>query len=136
MLGVGPKQPDALLIGESPSHDDARENEPLAANSATGKELQHVLDAAGLIRDRLFFLNVIACVPNEPRRDKEVKKAMACCRPLLLATLAKLPPETPTLVMGTVAQQAVDQTKRSIAKLRGFVEYEWTLDDALKASGK
>jgi len=129
-LGVGPNRPDALLIGEAPAREDVRAGEPFSG--PTGREMEALLLEAGLDRERLFLLNAIACLPNEPRREKEYKVAVKCCRPLMLATLARLPPETPTLVMGATALASLDLKERSVAANRGFLEYDWTLDHVVK----
>lgn len=131
MLGVGPARPQALIVGEAPSRADVKAGEPISGPA--GAEFAVLLNEAGLDRDRLFIINAIACMPNEPRREKEFKLATACCRPLLLATIAKLPPETPTLVMGGTAAAALDgHWDTSMAKTRGFIDYDWTLDDVKK----
>lgn len=86
---------------------------------------------AGLNRGNLYLINAIACVPKEPRREAEMKLAVKLCRPLLVSYLQKLPPETPTLVMGSTAQLALDGREKSVAKNRGFLEYEWDLTKVL-----
>jgi hypothetical protein len=90
--------------------------------------LTEIFLESGLDRDKLYIVNAVACVPKEPRRDREMKKAVACCRPLLLSYIRKLPVATPTMVLGAWAQLALDGKEVSIAKQRGFIEYEWDLD--------
>lgn len=128
VLPVGPTRPDAVLVGDAPSREDVRQNEPFSG--PTGQQLDDLLTDAGLHRERLLLINVIACVPTEPRSAKQMSKALQCCRPFVRETLRRLPKDTPVALMGAAAVASVTGQTRGAAAARGFVDYEWDLTKA------
>jgi hypothetical protein len=128
---LGPTKPLGVLVGEAPSRDDYRDGEPLSPRSPTGREFDELLKEAGLDRSDLLLINAIACVPTEPRDDRQLALAATCCRPLLADRLASLHPDVPVLALGSVAQFALDGKAKSIGRNRGFIDYDWTLTNAV-----
>lgn len=133
VLPAGPKSPDGLLIlGSGPTRDEVKEQEPLSGHMA--KEMLATLEEAGIQRDRLLVANAYACMPKEPRQDKEERLAVECCRPLLAHFLSALPAETPTLLAGKWAMLALTSREKGLFAGRGFVDMEWTLADSALSS--
>lgn len=91
------------------------------------KEFLAVLEEAGLRRETLLVANAYACMPNEPKRDVEERKAVNCCRPLLEKYTKALPPETPTLLLGKWALLATTGREKGLFSSRGFVDQKWSL---------
>lgn len=123
---VGPRAPDAVLVGESPGREEIRAGEPFVG--PTGQQLNESLLEAGLHRDRLLIVNALCCAPKEPRRAKDLTKAVACCRPYVRQVLASVPRRTPVLTMGAAATLSLTGRVKGVAAAQGFVEYGWDLD--------
>lgn len=129
VMPVGPtRNPDAVMIGDSPSHDDVRSGEPFTG--PTGKALDEVLLEAGLTRERLLLANVIACVPAEPRTKPAQTKALKCCQPFIKQVLAALPVDVPVALMGAAAVHSVAGVTKGAAGMRGFIDFGWDLRKA------
>lgn len=128
VLPVGPKVPDAVLVGDVPSREDARQGEPFSG--PTGQQLDDLLADAGLQRERLLLINAVACVPTEPRTAKAIRKAVSCCRPFVRQVLRALPKDIPTVLMGAAAVASVTGQTKGAAAARGFIDYEFDLSKA------
>lgn len=86
--GVGPEQPQIMLIGEAPGANEDAKGEPFVGQA--GMFLNHLLGLAGLQRDEVYITNVIKCRPPEnrdPRPDE-----LEACKPWLDKQLALLKP--------------------------------------------
>lgn len=99
--------------------------EPLVG--PTGRELNRVLLDAGLVRDRLFIINAIACKPTEPKLEVEMRRAVTACQPLFWRQLERVPEETPTLICGKWAHFAAMGEEKGVMKRRGFINNRFTL---------
>lgn len=125
VFAVGPKNPIAMLVGESPSREDVDEGVPLTGN--TGQELDMNLAKAGLPRGKLFIINAIACRPSEGRTEAEMRKAVNCCRPWFLEQIAHLPEDLPVLGMGRWAASQLMGKEKGVMLTRGFIRSEFKL---------
>lgn len=131
LTASGPSNPDGLLVlGGGPTADDVKGGEPL--RGPTGREMEEAMLEAGILRDRLMIAYAWACQPHEPRKELEERKAVACCRPLLLQQVAKLPTDTPTLLAGKWAMLAMTGREKGLVKNRGFVNMKWRIGDPLR----
>ncbi len=110
---------------EAPSYEDIAEEELLSG--MVGKEFGESLAKAGLHRGKLFIVSVIACLPKQGRTEGDVKRAVKCCRPLLLNQLAAIPEDTPTLACGKHAAAALTGSDRGVMNARGFIRSEFKL---------
>lgn len=128
VMPVGPRVPDAVLVGDVPSREDVRNNEPLSG--PTGKQLDDLLFDAGLQRERLLLINAVACLPTEPRTAKAIRKAVNCCRPFVRSVLRALPKDIPVALMGAAAVQSVTGQTKGAAAARGFIDYEFDMTKA------
>lgn len=117
------------MLGAGPTRDEVKAGEPLSGHMA--KELLATLEEAGIQKDRLLVANAYACMPKEPRQDKEERLAVACCRPLLRHFTAGLPATTPTLLAGKWAQLAMTGKEKGLFSSRGFVDMKWDLQSGL-----
>jgi uracil-DNA glycosylase family 4 len=124
VLGEGPKNPVALLVGEGPGREEAETGRPFVG--ITGQQLDEELLAAGLPRTKLFIVNATCCQPTG-RSLSDFRKAVVACNPALIAQLKRLPKNIPTLAMGRWAMFALTGKDRGIALARGFIRDEWTI---------
>jgi uracil-DNA glycosylase len=109
--GVGPANPDFLVIGEGPGQTEVRQGLPLVG--PTGELLNKGLKETGTDRSRLYLGNVTLCIPP-PKSDEKLKhQAAACCRPRLLTELAMFPGK-PVLALGGVAAKSLVGSKTDL----------------------
>lgn len=128
------KPPIAILIGEGPGDNEAREGKPFVG--PTGQKLDAALAAAGIPRHRCIVANATACKPTSGKTDAKLGKAAKCCFPLLTKSLHdcgfkvdnRYSPDAarednllPTLAMGKWAAWAVTGKASGTDHSRGFV---------------
>ena len=80
--------PKLVLVGESPAEWEVTKGHPFAG--ATGHYLNKLLKLYKIPRTSLHLTNAVLCAP--PENFGEWKKAIACCRPRLIAELKNSPP--------------------------------------------
>ena len=114
-----------MLIAESPGGEEVVVGEPLVG--PTGRELNRVLLDAGLIREKLFILNAVACRPTEAKTEADMRRAVVACQPLFWAQLATVPADTPALICGKWAHFAATLEEKGVMKRRGFVNKRFQL---------
>ncbi len=130
VLGEGPVDAVGIMVGETPGREDVEAGRVF--QGATGRQLDIELATAGLRRSRLFMVNAVCCPRPLNAPDVAVRKAVGCCRPVLLAQLAAFPPDTPTLAMGGAAYAALTYAVEKkdlpvMTDVRGFLNPKWTI---------
>ena len=73
--GDGPPWASVVLIGEGPGRNEDAHGRPFVG--AAGKQLDALLELAGLARADVFITNVVKCRPPENRRPTPAE-VMAC----------------------------------------------------------
>lgn len=94
--GEGPENPEVMLIGEGPGHNENEQGRPFVG--AAGKLLENLLQKAGLQRNKVFITNVVKCRPPD-NRDPLPEELLACrayldtqistLKPLIIVTLGR-----------------------------------------------
>jgi len=109
VFGEGPEAPLALLIGEAPGAEEARQGRPFVGRA--GRQLDELLALAGLDRGALYVTNAVKFRPiksNSPRQANrtptlaEVKAGL----PLLRLELEQLAPKV-IVTLGNTPLKAV-----------------------------
>ena len=115
VFGVGDRQADWLIIGDSPDENDELQGEPFVGQA--GQLLDNMLRAMGLDRSRkVYIANLLKCRPPSNRMPEPAE--LAQCAPFLQRQVELLQPKM-ILVMGRFAAQSLLQTTEPIGKLRG-----------------
>jgi uracil-DNA glycosylase family 4 len=127
-----PANPRALLVGEAPGAEEIKEGRPFVGRA--GQELFADLASVGIRRSDVAIANALSCRPPENalqralhQLQKENKKRTAeglpanpspldCCRPRLLAEIARLPK---VIALGSTALDAILCRHESIMEVRG-----------------
>jgi uracil-DNA glycosylase len=73
--GEGPSGARVVILGEGPGMNEDLQGRPFVG--AAGKQLEKMLEIAGLKRDDVFITNVVKCRPPENRRPT-TEEANAC----------------------------------------------------------
>lgn len=114
-----------VIVGESPGTEEVHVGRPFMGQ--TGRELDGVLQEAGIDRSSLVIVNAIACKPREPKEDRDMETATWACRPYvkrifeLVSQLAPNRSKTPILILGKWAWFSITGTGGYINE-RGFVQ--------------
>lgn len=116
VFGVGNPQARLMCIGEAPGRDEDLQGEPFVG--AAGKLLDKILAAIGFERDEVYIANIVKCRPPG-NRDPESDE-IEMCRPYVLRQIELIQPSV-ILTLGRVAAQALLQTTKAVARLRGIV---------------
>lgn len=98
----------------------------------TGRELNDVLEGAGIKRDDLKLINAWACLAPEPRKEVDERKAVECCRPLVQSALSTVPKDTPVMACGKWAMLSLTGREKGLTTRRGFLNEKWQIGDPLK----
>jgi uracil-DNA glycosylase family 4 len=114
VFGAGDPSADLVVIGEGPGADEDAQGKPFVGRA--GQLLTKMLESVQLSRDDAFITNTVLCRPPGNRNPEADE--LAACRPFLDAKLAVIQPKV-ILALGSVATQALLQTKEPIGKLRG-----------------
>lgn len=115
LLGEGPRDAEAMVIGEAPGQREDDKGVPFVGSS--GLMLDEVLEEVGLDRNDLFVTNAVACRPPQNRTPK--KKEIEACKKWLDYQMAMVKPKFVAL-LGNVALQSVLGIK-GIKKYRGRI---------------
>ena len=114
VFGSGNPDADLVVIGEGPGADEDAQGLPFVGRA--GQLLTRMLASVDLTRDEVYICNTVKCRPPGNRNPEADE--LAACRPFLDAQLAAIRPKV-VLALGSVATQALLQTKEPIGKLRG-----------------
>jgi DNA polymerase len=116
VFGSGNPQAELVVIGEGPGADEDAQGKPFVGRA--GQLLTKMLESVQLTRDEVYITNTVLCRPPGNRNPEADE--LAACRPFLDAKLAAIQPKV-VLALGSVATQALLQTKEAIGKLRGRI---------------
>jgi DNA polymerase len=126
--GAGDAHARVLLVGEAPGASEDREGVPFVG--ASGRLLDSMLEAAGILREEVYIANVVRCRPpkNRPPRAREIRacagwlaEQIRLVDPSLVVTLGRfalqhfLPDGKITRLQGSV--QEVDYGGRPLSVL-------------------
>jgi len=114
VFGSGNPRADLVVIGEGPGADEDAQGLPFVGRA--GQLLTKMLDSIQVSRDEVYITNTVKCRPPGNRNPEGDE--LAACRPMLDTQLAAIQPKV-ILSLGSVATQALLQTKEPIGKLRG-----------------
>lgn len=131
VYGEGPRDAEGIVFAESPGSEEIAQGRLLVG--ATGQEFDRSLLEHGLKRSRLYLINVIACQPQGPKSDANMKRATECCRPFVLAQVKGFGPHPKVLALGGWAVYSLHGHKIPLDKGRGFVR-KWSLDTMIMAN--
>jgi uracil-DNA glycosylase family 4 len=120
VYGDGPDKAKLVLVGEAPGRNEVRTGVPFIGKA--GQLLNKVLAAHGIDRNDVYVTNGVLCWPGPKTPDGKgnatpSSKAIACCRPRLVAEIKAHKPDK-VLAMGAVAAKSVLNTKESMNVLR------------------
>ena len=116
VFGSGNARADFVCIGEGPGADEDAQGKPFVGRA--GQLLTKMLAAVHLSRDEVYITNAVMCRPPANRNPEPAE--LAACAPFLAARLATIQPKV-ILTLGSVATQALLNTREAIGKLRGRV---------------
>jgi len=114
VFGSGSSRAELVVIGEGPGADEDAQGLPFVGRA--GQLLTKMLESVQLSRDEVYITNAVKCRPPG-NRNPEADELQACA-PFLAAQLGVLQPKV-VLALGSVAAQALLQTREAIGKLRG-----------------
>ncbi len=114
VFGDGPDDADLMIIGEAPGEREDELGLPFVG--AAGKELDNILNIAGINREDIYITNVVKCRPPENRNPKPDE--IASCNGYLRAQLKIIDPKS-IVLLGNVALYLVTGNMGGITKFRG-----------------
>ena len=116
VFGVGNPHAEVMFIGEAPGKKEDLGAEPFIG--AAGKNLNKLLEVAGLAREDIYIANVLKCRPPE-NRDPHFDEIEACT-PYLRKQVAAINPDV-LVTLGNFATKFILKTDCGITSLRGRV---------------
>jgi uracil-DNA glycosylase len=114
VFGSGNPRAALVVIGEGPGADEDAQGLPCVGRA--GQLLTKMLASVQISREEVFITNTVLCRPPGNRNPEADE--LAACRPFLDAKLGVIQPKV-VLALGSVATQALLNTKDAIGKLRG-----------------
>lgn len=103
--GIGPEDPDWILVGEGPGRTEVSRQYPFCG--MTGELVNRAFRETGVDRARVFIANATLCMPHGTAKDEKARHgAAAACRGRLMNELAMFPGR-PVLAAGNVAAKAL-----------------------------
>ncbi len=119
VFGKGPINAEIMLIGEAPGREEDLQGIPFVGKA--GKELDNMLQAAGIKTDEVFITNVVKCRPPGNRNPESYE--MMKCNPYLLKQIETVRPKV-IVLLGNIALSLVTGEPSGITKMRGkILEY-------------
>jgi uracil-DNA glycosylase family 4 len=118
VTGEGPRKPLGYVVVDAPNEQDAECGRILSG--PTGRQLDEILQASRIPRDKLFITPAIACARPENTHDKLMRQAVKACRGRVEAQLAQNP-TTPVLSCGKWAGVITVGKEMNLQKARGFI---------------
>jgi uracil-DNA glycosylase len=114
VFGSGSPRAELVVIGEGPGAEEDAQGLPFVGRA--GQLLTKMLESVQLSRDDVYICNAVKCRPPSNRNPEADE--LQTCAPFLAAQLSVLRPKV-VLALGSVAAQALLQTREPIGKLRG-----------------
>ncbi len=121
VFGEGSQDARLVLIGEQPGDREDREGRPFVGPA--GRELDRVLEAAGIDRGQTYVTNAVKRFKFEERgkrrlHDKPNRNEVKACRPWLDRELDLIRPEA-VVALGATAAQSLFGTAFRVTKMHG-----------------
>ncbi|MEM2907604.1 MAG: uracil-DNA glycosylase [Candidatus Hadarchaeales archaeon] len=98
VFGVGPASAEVMLIGEAPGFWEDQAGVPFVG--AAGKNLNALLQEAGLKREEVYITNVVKARP--PGNRDPTEEEIAACRPFLQGQISAIRPKL-VVALGRIA---------------------------------
>lgn len=111
--GDGPFDADIMLVGEAPGADEEATGKPFQGRA--GQELNRLLSASGLSRDRLYVTNTTRCRPPGNRAPE--KSEQEACRIYTVRELETVRPKVIVAIGGSAALALTGH--KEVGKSRG-----------------
>ena len=114
VFGSGDKNANVMIVGEAPGKNEDETGEPFVGKA--GRNLNELLQIAGLARSDVYIANVIKCRPpaNRDPKAEEVNN----CSEFLRAQTAIIKPKV-IITLGNFATKFILKTEVGITKLHG-----------------
>ena len=124
VFGEGPDHPVLMLIGEAPGEQESLQGRPFVGKA--GKNLDHFLELAGLVREEIYISNAVKLRPTKVSKTGRVsnrpptKDEIALFRPWLMREISEVQP-TMIATLGNVPLGAVTGSKQTIGQVHGTI---------------
>lgn len=116
VFGVGNPHARVMIVGEAPGKNEDLTGEPFVGKA--GKNLDVLLEHAGLSRQDVYIANVLKCRPPENRNPRPDE--IQVCAPFLREQIRSVWPDV-LVTLGNFATRFVLKTDAGITRLRGTV---------------
>ncbi len=116
VVGAGNPRADVMFVGEAPGKNEDEQGAPFVGSA--GKNLDALLELAGLAREDIYIANVLKCRPPA-NRNPRVPEVEACA-PWLAAQVRAVRPVF-IVTLGNFATRLVLGVKEGIGALHGKV---------------
>jgi DNA polymerase len=125
VFGEGPADARIVMVGEQPGDREDLAGRPFVGPA--GGLLDRAIEEAGLIRDEIYFTNVVKHFKHAMRGKRRIHRKpdmeeIRACAPWLDAELSRLGPEAIVLLGATAAQAILGRTFRVTQQRGTFVE--------------
>jgi len=121
VIGRGKLPAEILFVGEAPGKSENSLGIPFSGPS--GQLLDHIIERAGISDKRLYFTNLVCCIPIEElepgifaKATEPDDEAIKACRPRL-EELIKIANPKLIVCVGSVAADYLDRTVRNPVKI-------------------
>jgi len=114
VFGTGPATAKVILVGEAPGYQEDKQGVPFVG--AAGKNLNALLDEAGLRREDVYITNVVKARPpgNRDPTDEEIE----ACRPFLEGQISAIKPKL-VVALGRIAARELSGRPVTMSKEHG-----------------
>ncbi len=116
VVGAGNPCADVMFVGEAPGKNEDEQGTPFVGSA--GKNLDALLELAGLSRADVYIANVLKCRPPANRNPRVAE--VEACAPWLAAQIAAVRPDV-VVTLGNFATRLVLGVKDGIGELHGSV---------------
>jgi DNA polymerase len=125
VFGEGPTDARIVMVGEQPGDREDVAGRPFVGPA--GALLDRAIEEAGLVRDHIYFTNVVKHFKHVLRGKRRIHKKpdlgeIRACTPWLDAELARIEPEVLVLLGATAAQAILGRTFRVTQHRGEFVD--------------
>jgi uracil-DNA glycosylase family 4 len=114
VFGVGPPTADVMIVAEAPGYWEDKLGVPFVG--AAGKNLNALLDEAGLRREDVYITNVVKARPpgNRDPTDEEIE----VCRPFLEGQISAIKPKL-VVALGRIAARELSGKPVTMSREHG-----------------